>query len=123
LKAANFTNCIFDGNNNIEFIIDRAAAAGLFNYSIKNCMIKFNDTNNSFENVTEIDFENNTSYTDFILNGNSNFKNTQESDFMIGEKSQAINKAIPTSFTLDILGVDRTTLPDIGAYQHITFEL
>ena len=22
LHAANFTNCIFDGNNNIEFIID-----------------------------------------------------------------------------------------------------
>jgi hypothetical protein len=122
LKAANFTNCIFDGNNNIEFIIDKVDAGGLFNYTVKNCMIQFNDTNNSFENVAEVDFENNLNYSNFILNGNSNFRNTQQSDFIIGEKSDAINKASATPFTSDILGIDRAAVPDIGAYQHITFE-
>ncbi len=31
LKAANFTNCIFDGNNNIEFILDKVEGS-LFNF-------------------------------------------------------------------------------------------
>jgi hypothetical protein len=122
LNAANFTNCIFEGNNSIEFLIDRAEGGKAFNYSIKNCMLKFNDTNNSFDSVAEVDFENNANYSDLILNGNPNFKDTQKSDFIIGENSDAINKAIKTSFTIDLLGSDRTTNPDIGAYQHIIFE-
>jgi hypothetical protein len=122
LKAANFTNCIFDGNNNVEFFIDKAGDGGEFNYSVKNCMLKFNDTNGSFEGVAEVDFANNTNYSDVILNGNPNFRDTQKSDFVIGENSDAINKAIATPFTIDFLGTDRTTNPDIGAYQHITFE-
>ena len=122
LKAANFTNCIFNGNNNIEFVIDKVDGGGLFNYSVKNCMIKFNDTNNSFNGVAEVDFANNSNYSNIILNGSPNFRDTQKSDFIIGEKSDAINNAITSPFTLDILEVDRTTNPDIGAYQHIIFK-
>ena len=122
LKAANFTNCIFNGNNNIEFVIDKVDGGGLFNYSLKNCMIKFNDTNNSFNGVAEVDFANNSNYSNIILNGSPNFRDTQKSDFIIGEKSDAINNAITSPFTLDILEVDRTTNPDIGAYQHIIFK-
>lgn len=121
LKAANFTNCIFEGNNNIEFVLDNLNNGSLFNYAIKNCMIRFNDTNNSFEGITELDFNNNTNYSDIILNGNANFKDTQKSNFIIGENSDAINKALSTPFNIDILGVDRTSNPDIGAYQHIIF--
>ena len=122
LKAANFTNCIFDGNNNIEFLIDKVDDGGLFRYSVQNCIIKFDDNNNSFEGVAEIDFANNTNYSRIILNGNPDFRDTQKSDFIIGEKSDAINNAITSVFTTDLLGVNRTTNPDIGAYQHITFE-
>jgi hypothetical protein len=122
VKAANFTNCIFDGNNNVEFFIDKTGEGGEFNYSIKNCMLKFNDTNNSFEGVAEVDFANNTKYSDVILNGNPNFRDTQKSDFSIGENSDAINRAVTTTFKIDFLGTDRTNNPDIGAYQHITFE-
>ncbi|QTD38595.1 hypothetical protein JL193_04765 [Polaribacter batillariae] len=122
LIEANFTNCIFDGNNNVEFLLDRLDDGGMFNYTIKNCMIKFNDTNNSFEGIAEVDFENNTNYSNCILNGNPNFRNSQKEDFIIGEKSDAINKAIATPFTTDILGINRTSSPDIGAYQHITFD-
>ncbi|MBL4905337.1 MAG: hypothetical protein JKZ00_04875, partial [Flavobacteriaceae bacterium] len=42
LYAANFTNCIIDGNNNVEFILDKADGS-IFNYSIKNSLIQFND--------------------------------------------------------------------------------
>ena len=122
LNAANFTNCIFEGNNNIEFLIDKVEGGGLFSYSVKNCMIKFIDSNNSFDGVTEVDFGNNTNYSAIILNGNLNFRDTQKNDFIIGSQSDAVNKGITTPFTLDILGVGRASSPDIGAYQHITFE-
>ncbi len=122
LKEANFTNCIFDGNNNIEFLIDKVDDGGLFRYSVQNCVIKFDDNNNSYEGVAEIDFANNTNYSSIILNGNPDFRDTRKSDFIIGEKSDAINNAITSVFTTDLLGVNRTTNPDIGAYQHITFE-
>ncbi|PQJ71982.1 choice-of-anchor Q domain-containing protein [Polaribacter butkevichii] len=121
LQAANFTNCIFDGNNNIEFVLDKVDGGGIFNYNVSNSMIKFNDTNDSFIDNEALDFTS-TSYQDIILNGNADFRNTQKNDFIIGEKSDAINKAKSTGITTDILGVDRTTNADIGAYQHIVFE-
>lgn len=122
LKAANFTNCIFDGNNSIEFVLDKINANGQFNYNIANSMIKFNDTNDSFKDVVELQFDSNSNYQNIILNGNPNFRDTQKNDFIIGQDSDAINKAVATPFSLDILGVNRTSAPDIGAYQHITFE-
>jgi hypothetical protein len=121
LNAANFTNCIFDGNNNIEFVLDKVDGGGIFNYNISNCMIQFNDTSNSFDDNTELDFTN-SYYQNIILNGNNHFRDSQNSDFIIGQDSDAINKADTSLFNLDILGVDRTTNPDIGAYQHIIFD-
>jgi hypothetical protein len=121
LHAANFTNCIFDGNNNMEFIIDKIEGGGIFNYNVSNCMIQFNDTSNAFEGNTELDFTN-SFYQDIILNGNSHFKDSQNEEFIIGQDSDAINKAKTSIFNLDLLGVDRSTSPDIGAYQHLIFE-
>ncbi|MGY0407318.1 MAG: hypothetical protein ACWIPJ_03040 [Polaribacter sp.] len=121
LNKANFSNCIFDGNNNMEFILEKADGSGLFNYSIQNCLIKFEDTSKSFVGVPELDFTN-PNYKNIILNGNPDFRNPQNNDFSIGENSDAISKAIKTPFFLDILGVERIINPDIGAYQHIKFE-
>jgi len=121
LHAVNFTNCIFDGNNNIEFVLDKVDGGGIFNYNISNSMIKFTDNNDSFKDNTELDFTN-SFYQDIIINGNPNFRDTQKNDFIIGEESDAINKAKSTSFSIDILGIDRSINPDIGAYQHITFD-
>jgi len=119
LKAANFTNCIFDGNNNIEFILDKVEGS-LFNYNISNSLIQFFDSTNSFDDNLEMDFSN-PNYQNIIQNGNSHFRNPQQNDFIIGQDSDAINKAAASAFSLDILGVDRTVAPDIGAYQHIIF--
>ena len=121
LHAANFTNCIFDGNNNMEFIIDKVDGGGIFNYNVSNSMIQFNDTSNAFEDNAELDFTN-SFYQNIILNGNSHFKDSQNEEFIIGQDSDAINKAKASIYNLDILGVDRSTSPDIGAYQHIIFE-
>ncbi len=121
LKAANFTNCIFDGNNNIEFLLDKVEGS-LFNYNISNCMISFIDSNNSFAGNAEMIFTNNPNYQNIILNGLPDFRNTQNEDFIIGQNSAAINKAKTSIFPFDILGVNRANTPDIGAYQHIIFD-
>ncbi len=120
LTAANFTNCIVDGSNNVEFILDKVNGNS-FNYNIENCMIKFNDFNNSFANNPELNFEDTSHYQNIILNGAPNFRDTSKNDFIIGKESDAINKAKASSISEDILGINRTTNPDIGAYQHIEF--
>ncbi|TVZ57034.1 hypothetical protein OD91_2339 [Lutibacter sp. Hel_I_33_5] len=121
LHAANFTNCIFNGNNNIELILDKVEGS-LFNYNISNSLIEFTDSNNDFNDIAEMNFDDTIHFQNNIINGSPNFRGTSLSDFIIGEQSAAINKAKATSISLDILGTDRTTNPDIGAYQHIEFK-
>ena len=124
LHAANFTNCIIAGNNAIEFILDKVDGS-LFNYSIQNNMLQFDDINNSFSGNPELDFTDATHYSNNILNGTVHFKNTVTNAFNIGQNNEGINKALNSAailFPLDILGIDRTTSPDIGAYQHVTFQ-
>jgi hypothetical protein len=122
LVEAKFINCIFDGNNSIEFLIDVIDDGNITNYAIQNSMITFSDTNNTFEGVYEMDFNNNPSYENIILNGTSNFRNSQNEDFIIGQNSDAIGNGKSTPFTIDLLGISRVNNPDIGAYQHITFD-
>lgn len=124
LHAANFTNCIIDGNTNIELIIDKVEGS-VFNYLFKNNMIKFDDYNNSYAAIPEYNFEDTNHYINNIFNGEPNFKSPATNEFIIGENSEGINKAdldgtivVPN----DILGILRSSPADIGAYQHIIFE-
>ncbi|WP_457611439.1 hypothetical protein [Lutibacter sp.] len=123
LNAANFTNCIIDGNNNIELVIDKVEGAA-FNYHFKNNLLKFSDLNNSYSDISEYNFEDTNYYLDNILNGNPNFKSPIDNNLIIDENSDANQKAniqgtlqVPN----DILGVLRDIPADIGAYQHINF--
>jgi len=123
LIEANFTNCIIYGNNNIELILDKVDGA-TFNYNFKNNLIQFNDFNNNYTGIPEFNFTDTTHYQNNILNQTPDFKDTSLSEFIIGEASAGNNQASPIEanlIPLDILGVDRTTSPDIGAYQHIIF--
>ena len=121
LTAANFINCIFEGNNDFEFLLDRLDGSA-FNYLVRNSLIKFNPTSEEIRNIPEMDFEGNVFYRDNIINGFADFRDQQNNDFIIGQDSDAINRATSSSFSFDILGVDRSNAPDIGAYQHIEFE-
>ena len=111
LHAANFTNCIIDGNGNIELVIDKVEGT-IFNYSFKNNLLRFKeivDTNHYIEN---------------IFNGNPYFKSPLTNELIIGDKSDAVKKGSEAGRILapnDILGVTRTAPADIGAYQHIIF--
>ncbi len=111
LHAANFTNCIIDGNGIIELVIDKVEGTA-FNYSFKNNLLRFKeivDTNH---------------YLDNIFNGNPHFKSPETNELIIGDKSDAVKKGSEAGRILapnDILGVTRTAPADIGAYQHIIF--
>ena len=123
LVAANFTNCIIDGNNNIEFLPDRVEGS-IFNFKVSNSLIKFSDLNNLFTGIPEINFDDTNLYDNIILNGVSHFKNPTMNDFIIGQESQAINFGNSDGANLipfDILGISRLLSPDAGAYQHIDF--
>lgn len=124
LHAANFTNCIIAGNNNIEFVLDKVTGS-LFNYSVQNNMIQFNDIDNTFVNNAELDFNNTSHYLNNILNGTTHFKDPFTNQFFIGQNNAGINKALKSAsqnVPLDILETDRTITPDMGAYQHVIFK-
>ncbi|WP_250629605.1 hypothetical protein [Aureibaculum algae] len=124
LYAANFTNCIIDGNQDVEFVLNKVEGAD-FNFNVKNSMLKFNTTNTEVLDNPLFDFTNASLYQNVIRNGNLDFKDTQENELIIGEASEAIGNAdvnAALQVPNDILNVSRTASPDIGAYQHIIFE-
>jgi len=124
LKKAEFINCIIDGSNTMELVLDKAEG-GTFNYSFMNNLIKFNDSNNSYVGIPEYNFENTDHYLNNIFNANADFKSVNNNELIIGENSAGKQKAndIGTQKTpYDILGVLRNLPADIGAYQHIIFD-
>lgn len=118
LMEANFTNSIIDGNSNIELVLDKLQTS-LFNYNFKNCLIQFNDINDNYDAIEELNFKNSVHYQNNILNGNPAFKNINKNKFSILKDSDAINKGIRSNVSEDIVGNSRNTRIDIGAYQFV----
>ncbi len=124
LIAANFTNSIIDGNQNIEFILDKNEAAQ-FNYNFKNNLLKFDDVGGNFKDDPLYDFDDTQFYQNNVINGITDFKDIQSNQYIIGVDSDAVENAdinAASQIPLDILGLTRLLNPDIGAYQHIIFE-
>jgi len=124
LLESNFVNCIIDGGQSVEFVLDYVEG-GLFNYNLKNSMIKFDTTNSDILNNPLFDFNNVSAYENVILNGKLHFKDVNVNQYIIGQDSEAIGNANQNGALLvpyDILNIPRTSSPDIGAYQHIIFE-
>jgi len=122
LQNFNMSNCIVYGNSNIEFYLDKDQNAG-FHYTIDNSLIKFNDSQNNFADVPEVDFTDTSHYQNILLNIDPLFVDEVENNLQITTDSPCINQGnINTAqqVPLDILQVDRTTAPDLGAYQHLT---
>ena len=124
LFQANFTNCIVDGNQNIEMILDKNTAAD-FHFNFKNCMLKFDDANGNYANDPLYDFGDTNYYQNIILNGKADFKSIENNEFVIGQESEAIDQADQNAASMvpfDLLNVSRMQNPDIGAYQHIQID-
>lgn len=115
LTNASFTNTIIDGNSFTELALSDNGT-NTFNFSFTNCTLQFEGTN---ENPL-YDFTNTESYTTVLLNAATRFKDAVKNDFRIDSDSEVVGKgnldgALRVPF--DILGVDRTVRPDIGAFQ------
>ncbi len=124
LTDANFNNCIIYGNDNPEILLDEVEdAAVVFNFKFTNCLIRFENNNNTLTGEN-YNLSNTDHYENNIFNEDPHFKDTSLNQLIIGEKSAAINKGnalFSTQVPTDILNINRTISPDLGAYQHITF--
>lgn len=124
LTEANFNNCIIYGNDNTEFQLEEIEDDAVdFNFKFTNCLIRFNDSSNNFTG-DNYNFDNSELYENIIFNREPDFKDTNTNQFIIGADSEAINQGstlFANQVPFDILNVDRTASPDLGAYQHTTF--
>jgi hypothetical protein len=122
LTAATFNNCIIYGSYSNEMILNKKSDA-LFEYQFNNCLLKFDNTSNSFSTNPDYQFETDpVHYNAIILNKDPKFLNVSQNKFNIDETSAAFAKGNQTfNIPLDILGNTRTLPPDLGAYQSKTF--
>lgn len=124
LVEANFSNCIIYGNENIELIFNKSDEAA-FNYKFENCLIRFNDINNRFSETELYDFEDTDLFENIILNDSPLFLDEDNNQMIISNESPANgagNSSTANQVPFDILGINRTQNPDLGAYQSIEFE-
>ena len=92
-----------------------------FNYNFSNCLIQFSDNLNQFTDNPLYNFEDTSVFNAILLNGDTDFIATQNNNFNIGTASQAMgfgNLPAALLVPLDLNGIDRTTAPDSGAYEH-----
>ncbi|MBO9583855.1 MAG: hypothetical protein J7574_06825 [Flavobacterium sp.] len=118
LTQATFNNCIIYGSATNEFNLNKNTKAP-FVYKLNNCLLKFSSSTNNPDYQFKTDTEH---YTNIILNENPKFYNVAQNKFNIDKTSAAFAKGnqayiIPT----DILGITRTSPPDLGAYQSQDF--
>jgi len=122
LNTANFTNCIIAGSkvigNEVEF--DKDEDETIFNFNFTNCILEIKEDEIGFLNITNTNY-----YSNCLFNTNLDFYKNTNNDFRIGLDNSGINQAenaVANTIPLDILGEDRTSAPDIGAYQHLDFK-
>jgi hypothetical protein len=121
LTAANFTNCIIFGSNQVELLINQGdSAAVTWNEPVfTKCQIKFNNTANQFTDNPHYIFLNDSE--NIIKNGTPDFMDPNNNKLNIGDDSDATGFGNPTNVATDITGAPRTPQIDLGAYQHATF--
>ena len=119
LAKAEFDNCIIYGSNQVEFLVNRASTGNIFNYQLNNCLLKFNNVGNQFANNPDYQFNDGVHYNNITQNQNPQFYKASKNKLNIKETSSAIGLgSINYMVPLDILGVSRTSPPDLGAYQN-----
>jgi len=119
LIQADFKNCIIDGNNQSEISL-KPNEENIFNFSFKNSFIKFSQNQSPTETNNVYMFENLEFYNDVIINGSVDYFLSSKNDFRIGLESDVIGKGdlnTANKVPLDLLGINRSVTPDLGAYQ------
>ncbi|MBU3821609.1 hypothetical protein KO566_06025 [Flavobacteriaceae bacterium XHP0103] len=123
LTEANFNNCIIYGNNTAEILLDEVEDDAVsFNFKFNNNLIRFESNNNLTDENYNLD--NPAHYEGNIFNESPDFKDPNKNELIIGDNSAANGMGLATfanQVPTDILNVNRTASPDLGAYQHVTF--
>jgi len=122
LVKADFKNCIVYGSDRIEFALSRINESA-FNFSFKNCLIRFDDSQGQTSGDPLYDFSNSELYSNNVFNIDPAFQNTAKNNFNIEkDKSGAENiglNGVPPS--RDLNGNPRSTPPDAGAFESTIF--
>lgn len=124
LESATFDNCIIAGDQLVEWSLNKLDGVD-FQFQLNHTMVQFDDITGSQSKNPLYAFDDANLYNQPLLNGKPDFKNAYNTDFRIGKVNDGISKGntiISNQVPLDLLGKDRTSAPDIGAYQHIDFE-
>ncbi len=119
LTNANFSNCIIDGNRDLEISFSREETS-TFNFQFLHSSLKFSDSREIFANDPLYNFEDNSLYINTLLNTSNAFVDPVKNDFQLSGDSGVLNFGdINTALEvpLDLLGVSRTSSPDLGAFE------
>jgi hypothetical protein len=124
LKKAVFANCIIDGNQTVEFGVEQKGDQEL-SFSIDHTAMRFSPADETIFENPYYDFNSSSLYPKLILNKQTAFHQPTINDFRISQESEVIGlgkNAHAASVPVDLNGVDRTNLADLGALQHMIFE-
>ncbi|WP_165750276.1 hypothetical protein [Cellulophaga sp. Z1A5H] len=117
---ASLGNCIIDGNSTTELsLLNFDSSTDSLKFSLTNCILKINKER--FVANPLYDFQNSNRYTNVFFNEASEFVSPTTNNFSLKSSSFALGKGdatIANQVPLAINEVDRTTAPDIGAYQY-----
>jgi hypothetical protein len=119
LVQASFINCIIYGSNSNELILDKKGT--VFNSSFHNCLVKLNISSSSTIPGNPLYDAIQLQQNGNIVNKTPDFLNISKNKLVIGEDSFAKGAGIDAGVPKDILGNDRLSPYDIGAYNWITF--
>lgn len=124
LEKAVFANCIIDGNQTVEFGVEQKGDQEL-SFSLDHTALRFSPADETIYENPYYDFSSSTLYPKLILNKQTAFHQPSTNDFRISQESEVIGLGKSThaeSVPVDLNGVNRTNLPDLGAFQHLIFE-
>jgi len=119
LIKANFYNCIIYGANNIELLLDKVDDK-LFQFDLKNCLVKFRDEGTALVTNTLYDVIRETNTNGNLINKDPKFQNANANKLNIEADSPAASAGGNFGVTVDVNGKTRTSF-DIGAYQSAPF--
>jgi len=128
LTQANFNNCIIYGGNQVEMILDKQEQTAMadFHYKFTNCLIRFNNVNNQFTNNPLYQFSTDaTHYANCTIATNSvmnkpKFEDINNNELWLTEDlNLPADAGAAAAVPLDILGHNRLTSTDLGAYQFV----
>ncbi len=126
---AHFKNSIIYGNASESLLMVPANKETNFTFKFEYSLVKFLNSSNRFDTTNfPYNFSNTTNFNNCLLAKNFNdhqpyFYNTNKNQMMITEKATALisygNPFFAQQVPQDLLGKNRLTSADLGAYQHV----